>query len=162
MLLATFASMRWGELAALTREDLDAATGGVHIRRGGRAARNSVGLWGQGCNDHEVGSDWFVEHAAGWEAVVAELRHQGWDVRLLTLEAPVQLKGALPSGVRFYFRARWDEVSLAVGGDDPCDVVDSEWVGYEPYGGEGWEASYLPSDDGVRLLHELVRRYHAR
>jgi hypothetical protein len=23
------------------------------------------------------------------------------------------------------------------------------------------DASYLPSDDGVRLLHELVRRYRA-
>ena len=30
-------------------------------------------------------------------------------------------------------------------------MPDSEWVGYEPYGDEGWEASYLPSDDGSTL-----------
>ncbi len=34
VLLATFCSMRWGELAALTRHDLDAEHGWVHIRRG--------------------------------------------------------------------------------------------------------------------------------
>jgi len=34
VLLATFCSMRWGELAALTRHDLDAADGWVHIRHG--------------------------------------------------------------------------------------------------------------------------------
>jgi hypothetical protein len=107
-----------------------------------------------------VGRDWFVEHAAGWEAVVAELRDQGWDVRLLTLEAPVQLEGALPTGESFYFRARWNEVSLAVGGDDPADVP--KWRGAVLYGDErSYAASSLPSDDGVLLLHELVRRYRA-
>jgi hypothetical protein len=110
-----------------------------------------------------VASDWHVEHAAGWEAAVADLRDQGWDIRPLGWAAPVQLEGTLPSGERFYFRARWDEVSLAVGGDDPCDVPDSERVGHEPYGDQGFmEASILPSDDGVRLLHELVRRYQGR
>jgi len=34
VLLATFCSMRWGELAALTRHDLDAAGGWVHVRHG--------------------------------------------------------------------------------------------------------------------------------
>jgi integrase len=34
VLLATFCSMRWGELAALTRQDLDVVGGWVHIRRG--------------------------------------------------------------------------------------------------------------------------------
>jgi hypothetical protein len=105
-----------------------------------------------------VGSDWHVEHIAGWERVVAELCDQGWDVQLLTYAAPVQLVGTLPSGEIFYFRARWDEVSLAVGGDDPADLP--EWRGEEPYGDAvSMAASYLPSGDGVRLLHGLVRRY---
>lgn len=34
VLLATFCSMRWGELGALTRADLDADAGWVHIRHG--------------------------------------------------------------------------------------------------------------------------------
>lgn len=40
-------------------------------------------------------SNWPREHVAGWEAAVAELRDQGWDVVLLTYEAPVQLEGTL-------------------------------------------------------------------
>jgi hypothetical protein len=123
-----------------------------------RAGRNSVGSGSGACHDHRVDSDWPKAHIAGWRAVVAELRDQGWDVRLLGYEAPVQLEGTRPSGEPFYFRARWEEVSLAVGGDDPADVP--EWRGHEPYGEKGsMAASSLPSDDGVRLLHRLVHRY---
>lgn len=105
-------------------------------------------------------SNWPREHVAGWEAAVAELRDQGWDVVLLTYEAPVQLEGTLPSGERFYFRARGNEVSLGVGGD-PSDMP--EWWDAELYGDEGsLAASALPSDDGVKLLHELLRRNRAR
>jgi hypothetical protein len=50
-----------------------------------------------------VGGDWYVEHLAGWERVVAELRERGWDVQLLSCAAPVQLVGTLPSGESFYF-----------------------------------------------------------
>jgi hypothetical protein len=105
-----------------------------------------------------VDSDWPKKHIASWQTALAELRDQGWDVQLLGYEAPVQVEGTLPSGERSYFRARGEEVSLAVGGDDPSDVP--EWRGHEAYGDKGsLAASSLPSDDGVRLLYELLRRY---
>src|SRR5688572_17265358 len=57
-------------------------------------ARTCGGVWRrcEGCDDHRVYNNWPREHVAGWEAVVAELRDQGWDVVLLTYEAPVQLE----------------------------------------------------------------------
>lgn len=104
----------------------------------------------------------WAELDAEWRAAVRELDDQGWEAEVLSAGAPVQVVGVLPSGERFYFRARWDEVSLAVGGDEPCDVPDSEWVGHESYADAGpCGASALPSDDGLRLLQLLYERYLA-
>jgi hypothetical protein len=57
--------------------------------------------------------------------------------------APVQIGGALPNGEPFYFRARFDGVTLDVGKDDPADP--SYWSGKEMHP----DASYLPAVKGL-------------
>lgn len=57
--------------------------------------------------------------------------------------APVQIEGALPNGEPFYFRARFDGVTLDVGKDDPADP--SHWSGKEMHP----DASYLPAVKGL-------------
>ncbi|WP_273937709.1 hypothetical protein [Kutzneria chonburiensis] len=78
------------------------------------------------------------------------LRAAGWQVDMTCGAAPVQLEGVLPCGELFYFRARHDEVLLAVGGEDPADIAPWEREV------EQEDASYLPADPGLRLLAELA------
>jgi hypothetical protein len=66
----------------------------------------------------------------------------------------LQLEGQLPTGEDFYFRARWDEVSLEVGGDPPV------WRGQEQYGSD-YDASYLPGEDGLAVLRSLFLAYQS-
>jgi hypothetical protein len=102
-------------------------------------------------------SPWAVEHEAGWELVLAELRAAGWQVEMTCFAAPVQLEGLLPDGEPFYFRARHGDVLFAVGGEDPADIAECEHE--EPHR----DASYLPAVDGAEALRRLVdehRREH--
>ena len=93
---------------------------------------------------------------AEWETVFVLLRTEGWTVKNTGLAAPLQLEGRLPSGEAFYFRPRHDEVSMGIGGEDPCD--SPTWEGREMYG-TGSDASYLPGDDGLAILRRLVDEY---
>lgn len=93
------------------------------------------------------------EREAGWQAGLVRLRAEGWQAALTCASAPVQIEGRLPSGERFYFRARHDEVSLSVGGTDPAEVQD--WERGERYPG----ASFLPAGDGFAILTRLAQRY---
>ena len=73
---------------------------------------------------------WLREHYDGWERTVTALRDRGWVAEYSGSAAPVQVEGELPTGEPFYFRARHDDASLAVGGDDPADVLI--WRAEEP------------------------------
>lgn len=66
---------------------------------------------------------------------------------------PVQVEGVLPSGERFYFRARHSDVSLGIGGDEPADIP--EWEDSESHP----EAGYLPAAVGEAIIRRLTRRY---
>jgi hypothetical protein len=103
-------------------------------------------------------TQWYREREAEWESVFATLRAEGWTVKHIGLAAPLQLEGRLPTGEAFYFRARHDEVSLGVGGDDPC--WSPVWEGRELFGSDE-DASYLSGEDGLTVLRRLVEAYRA-
>jgi hypothetical protein len=65
----------------------------------------------------------------------------------------VQVEGRLPSGERFYFRARHTDVSLGIGGGDPADIP--EWEESESHR----EASWLPAAEGEAIIRRLAFRY---
>lgn len=98
-------------------------------------------------------NEWSRTHDAEWQSALAALRADGWQAELTCIAAPVQIEGRLPGGEPFYFRARWDEVTLSIGGEDPADVAD--WEGREAYP----EASYLSGADGLAILRRLAARY---
>jgi hypothetical protein len=56
-----------------------------------------------------------------WERAVTALHREGWTATV-SVPAPVQVFGTLPTGQKYYFRARHTDVSLAIGGDDPADA----------------------------------------
>lgn len=99
---------------------------------------------------------WVNEHVARWERALGSLRSEGWTVVITCAAAPVQLEGSLPSGEKFYFRARHDEARLAIGGREPIDRAD--WEGSEDHPG----ASYLSAEDGLPIIERLVVIYMAR
>jgi hypothetical protein len=98
---------------------------------------------------------WALKHEAEWLAVLTTLEAEGWQAALTCSAAPVQVEGLLPNGERFYFRARHTEACLGVGGADPSDVP--AWEQCEPRP----EASYLPADDGLHMLHRFADMYYA-
>jgi hypothetical protein len=99
-------------------------------------------------------------HMQAWDEAMATLREAGWQVTMTCLAAPVQLEGVLPCGEGFYFRARHDEVLLAVGGDDPAEGAPwQQGTSYGPPGGS--DASYLPAQAGLDLLLKLCARHQS-
>ena len=96
---------------------------------------------------------WHQQHSRSWLQLVATLHSEGWEARVTCEAAPVQVEGTLPSGKRFYFRARHRGVSLGIGGDDPADIP--AWEASESH----QEASYLPADVGEAIIRRLARRY---
>ena len=104
----------------------------------------------------EEASWWYRERQAEWDASLDVLRGEGWVVVLTSLAAPLQLEGQLPTGESFYFRARHDQVSLGVGGDDPS--WSPEWEGSEQYGSDD-DASYLSGEDGLAVLRRLTATF---
>jgi len=103
-------------------------------------------------------SGWAVEHQRTWEAALLTLREAGWQAQMTCLAAPVQLEGVLPCGERFYFRARHDEVLLAIGGTAPSG--SPSWERSVRYGQAGAEeASYLPAQSGLQLLMDLSAQH---
>lgn len=96
---------------------------------------------------------WHQQHSASWLQLAATLRREGWEAQVTCEAAPVQVEGTLPSGERFYFRARHSDVSLGIGGDDPADIP--EWEASESH----QEASYLPATVGEAMIRRLARRY---
>lgn len=102
----------------------------------------------------------FREDQRAWDAALAGLREDGWQAELTCLAAPVQVEGILPCGERFYFRARHDEVLLAVGGEDPAG--GAPWERQTDYGRPGGhDASWLSAHTGLRLLLELFAQHRA-
>jgi hypothetical protein len=104
-------------------------------------------------------AQWYEDHTHGWQTALQKLRAAGWKVDLTCTAAPVQLEGALPTGERFYLRARHEEVELNIGGDDPADVP--EWIGVMPYQQPGgFAASYLPAEHGLAIIAALTGQFH--
>lgn len=100
---------------------------------------------------------WAVERHAEWEVVSEALTERGWTVEITCPAAPVQVEGRLPCGEAYYFRARWNEAEMSVGGDDPIDAY--HWQGSEVVPGSNYEASYLSGPQGQQLLLRLESRY---
>lgn len=96
---------------------------------------------------------WHQQHLASWLQLAATLRSEGWEAQVTCAAAPVQVEGSLPSGERFYFRARHSDVSLGIGGDDPADIP--EWEDSESHQG----ASYLPAASGEAIIRRLACRF---
>jgi len=91
-----------------------------------------------------------------WDGVAGALRLHGCEATVTTYAAPVQMEGRLPSGELFYFRARRNTCSLAVGGVDPADVP--AWRAEVELPGD-FTATWLEADEGKRIFAELVERY---
>ncbi|SCL50284.1 hypothetical protein [Micromonospora chersina] len=96
---------------------------------------------------------WMQQHMTSWLRLAATLRSEGWEAQVTCEAAPVQVEGRLPSGERFYFRARHSDVSLGIGGEDPADIP--EWEESESHE----EASWLPATDGEAIIRRLALRY---
>lgn len=104
-------------------------------------------------------AQWYQDHIQGWQSALQALRAARWTVDITCTAAPVQLEGVLPTGERFYLRARHEEVELDIGGDDPSDVP--EWVGVMPYRESGeFAASCLPAEHGLAIIAALTRRFY--
>ena len=101
-------------------------------------------------------ADWVAEYEAGWSAALDELVSDGIQAKLVGIAAPVQLKGQLSTGKPFYFRCRWNECSLAIGGADPADIP--EW--HREVTREN--ASYLPPQEAMAVLRELLDLYESQ
>lgn len=67
---------------------------------------------------------------------------------------PVQIKGDIV-GREFYFRARYNWVSLGVGGEP---VAAPEWEGGFAHGGAGWLTPAETADALLRLIDQWRRR----
>ena len=92
-------------------------------------------------------------HEARWLDLAEALRAEGWQAALTCTACPVQMEGQLPSGEAFYFRARHNDVTLSVGGDDPSDIP--AWEQGEVH----VDASFLPADDGEAIIRRLAANY---
>lgn len=108
-------------------------------------------------DDSAVTSQAWVEYEAHWRTALEALRTDGWTVEMVTSAGPVQLEGRVPSGERFYFRARGTRVLLAVGGDDPGDAAP--WEQEVSYGADPFAASYLPGEVALGILRTLFAQF---
>ena len=52
-----------------------------------------------------------------WEPFLTELRQEGFEVRVTSLLAPLQIEGELPTGEGFHVRAEWGGARLSIGGE---------------------------------------------
>src|SRR3712207_2996748 len=83
----------------------------------------------------------------------------------ITTAAPVQAEGTL-AGRPFYFRARWDEWTVAVSerpGVDPAELdpapgEDRGWVRAGKFGGR-YEGSHLSAPEADRIIRECAAAY---
>jgi hypothetical protein len=86
------------------------------------------------------------------------LRRDGWVIDYATVAMTGQVEGALPTGERFYFHAKHDTLSVAVGGDYPS--AGAPWVYHETYGAPGGEdASYLTVAQCLQHARRLAQLY---
>jgi hypothetical protein len=83
-----------------------------------------------------------------WEPVLEQLRSEGFEARITSLIAPLQLEGTLPSGEAFYFRSEWGGAWLSLGGEDP--VFQRAWASWKD-----WEDRKRGEENPVASLIEL-------
>jgi hypothetical protein len=60
-----------------------------------------------------------------------QLRVDGFEARLTSILAPLQIEGRLPSGETFYFRSEWGQAQLGIGGDEPWWKPD--WMSWKDW-----------------------------
>jgi hypothetical protein len=95
--------------------------------------------------------------ASEWRVALDQLNRSGWDARLLGMGGPIQVEGRVPSGENFYFRARFDEILLSIGGEDPSD--SAPWEAVLSYGEDPFGASYLSASEGIHILVALYDKW---
>lgn len=71
-------------------------------------------------------------------------------------KCPVQAEGTI-NGKPFYFRARGEEWSLSIGGEDV--VCDPDWYYEEPYGDEPFMAGWMPEDEARKFISKGARLF---
>jgi hypothetical protein len=100
----------------------------------------------------------FAPYIAAYRALVKELRSEGFRVRLLTIAAPIQLQGHLPSGEAFYFRCRYDTCALRITPPRKSPVTASTWESSLSRWGE-YDASGLDAAEAEAVVRELLGEY---
>lgn len=93
-----------------------------------------------------------------YQELERKLNAEGFHARIVTIIAPLQIDGQLPTGEAFYFRCRHDTCSLAVApaGKDP--VLEPSWES-EIDDWEDEDASMLSVEEAEATLKRLVERY---
>jgi hypothetical protein len=71
---------------------------------------------------------------------------------------PVQAEGTV-DGKPFYFRARFRNWSMGIGGYDA--VLDPEWYREDEWGDGEFDAGYMPESDARRLIETCAADYSA-
>ncbi len=69
--------------------------------------------------------------------------------------APVQAEG-LVDGKPFYFRARWNEWRLSIGGEP---VMDPEWTYSDEFGDTMAAASWMEENEALELIKGAIAIY---
>ena len=84
---------------------------------------------------------------------------QGITIEYIAGNCPVQSEGKV-DGKDFYFRARGEQWSMSIGGDD---VIGSpEWYYEEQYGDTTYEAGWMPQHDALHFMAKAFKMYLTR
>lgn len=92
------------------------------------------------------------------EGPVAKGGGEGLVIDTLGGNCPVQAEGTL-DGKEFYFRARGERWSFAVGGDV---IMSPEWYHEEPYGDEPFAAGWMTEEEARGFIDKAVALYRGR
>ena len=66
-----------------------------------------------------------------WQPFLEQLRAEGFEVRVTSLLAPLQIEGRLPTQERFYFRSEWGQARLNIGGETPW--LRPDWMSWRDW-----------------------------
>lgn len=69
----------------------------------------------------------------------------------------MQAEGTV-DGHAFYFRARWESMSIRVASNKTLDPLDDEnaWYSFEEYGDEPAAAGYAPKEDCIAFINKAA------
>lgn len=99
-------------------------------------------------------------YVSAYRSLERKLRSEGFQVRVTTLMAPIQLEGHLPTDERFYFRCRYDTCSLRIAPQRGDPVSNPGWRQEVSRWGMD-EAGSLEVEEAEAVLRELLRLYQS-